>query len=71
MRAAYYEGTSLTGSGQNIALLELAGTDLADLSTYYTGAKQTQPYTPTLISTGGYSTTCLASERLRRYRTDP
>jgi kumamolisin len=62
MRAAYYEGTSLTGSGQNIALLELAGTDLADLSTYYTGAKQTQPYTPTLISTGGYSTTCLASK---------
>jgi kumamolisin len=61
MRAAYYEGTSLTGSGQNIALLELAGTDLVDLTTYYKGAKQTEPYTPTLISTGGYSTTCLES----------
>jgi kumamolisin len=60
MRGAYYEGTALTGSGQNMALIELAGTDLADLTTYYTGAKQTQPFTPTLISTGGYSTTCLA-----------
>jgi subtilase family serine protease len=61
MRGAYYEGTSLTGSGQNIALLELAGTDLTDLTTYYQGAKQTEPFTPTLISTGGYTTTCLAS----------
>jgi subtilase family serine protease len=62
MRAAYYEGTSLTGSGQNMGLIELAGTDLSDLSTYYTGAKQTQPFTPKLISTGGYSTTCLAAD---------
>jgi len=62
MRAAYYEGTSLTGKGQNLALFELAGTDLTDLTAYYKGAKQKQPYTPTLISTGGYSTTCLASD---------
>jgi subtilase family serine protease len=61
MRAAYYEGTALTGTGQNIGLLELAGTDLTDLTTYYKGAKQTQPFTPKIISTGGYSTTCLAS----------
>jgi subtilase family serine protease len=61
MRAAYYGGTALTGTGQNIALLELAGTDLADLNTYYTNVGQTKPYTPTLISTGGYSTSCLAS----------
>jgi len=60
MRAAYYGGT-LTGTGQNIALLELAGTDLADLDTYYSTAKQTKPYTPTLVSTGGYGTTCLDS----------
>ncbi len=60
MRAAYYEGSSLTGAGQNLALFELAGTDLADLKTYYQGAKQTQPFTPTLISTGGYSTTCVS-----------
>jgi subtilase family serine protease len=61
MRAAYYGGTALTGSGQNIALFEFAGTDLADLTTYYKNAGQTEPYTPTLISTGGYATTCVDS----------
>ncbi|MFZ0275762.1 MAG: S53 family peptidase [Candidatus Sulfotelmatobacter sp.] len=61
MRAAYYGGTALTGSGQNIALFEFAGTDLADLTTYYKNAGQTEPYTPTLISTGGYATSCVDS----------
>jgi subtilase family serine protease len=61
MRAAYYEGTALTGSGQNIALFEFAGTDLSDLSTYYKNVGQTEPYTPTLISTGGYGTSCVDS----------
>jgi kumamolisin len=61
MRAAYLGSSSLTGTGQNLALLELAGTDLADLTTYYTNVGQTKPYTPTLVSTGGYSTACLAS----------
>jgi len=61
MRAAYYGGSALTGSGQNIALFEFAGTDLADLSTYYKNAGQTEPYTPTLISTGGYGTSCVDS----------
>jgi subtilase family serine protease len=60
MRAAYYGGT-LTGTGQNIALLELAGSDLADLTTYYHNVGQTEPFTPTLVSTGGFSTACLAS----------
>jgi kumamolisin len=61
MRAAYYGGTALTGTGQNLGLLELAGTTLSDLSLYYKNAKQTQPYTPTLVSTGGYATTCTGS----------
>jgi kumamolisin len=61
MRAAYYGGTALTGSGQNIALFEYAGTDLADLTTYYKNVGQTEPYTPTLISTGGYGTSCVDS----------
>jgi subtilase family serine protease len=61
MRAAYYQGTALTGTGQNIALFEFAGTDLADLTTYYKNAGQTEPYTPTLISTGGYATSCVDS----------
>jgi subtilase family serine protease len=61
MRAAYYGGTALTGSGQTIGLFEFLGTDLADLTTYYKNVGQTEPYTPTLISTGGYSTSCTES----------
>jgi subtilase family serine protease len=61
MRAAYYQGTALTGTGQNLALFEFAGTDLSDLSTYYKNVGQTEPYTPTLISTGGYGTSCVDS----------
>jgi subtilase family serine protease len=60
MRAAYYGTGPLTGTGQNIGLLELAGTDLDDLTTYYTNVGQVEPYTPTLVSTGGYGTSCLA-----------
>jgi subtilase family serine protease len=62
MRAAYYEGTTLTGSGQSVGIFELAGTDLADLDTYYTNAGQTLPLTPTLLSTDGTSTSCIASD---------
>jgi subtilase family serine protease len=61
MRAAYYEGTALTGTGQTLGLFEFLGTDLADLTTYYKNVGQTEPYTPTLISTGGYSTSCTES----------
>ncbi|MGB7132690.1 MAG: hypothetical protein WBD59_17890, partial [Candidatus Sulfotelmatobacter sp.] len=53
--------TALTGSGQNLALFEFAGTDLSDLSTYYKNVGQTEPFTPTLISTGGYGTSCVDS----------
>jgi hypothetical protein len=31
MRAAYYQGTALTGKGQNIGLVEFAGYDIHDL----------------------------------------
>ncbi|MGD0346004.1 MAG: S53 family peptidase [Terracidiphilus sp.] len=59
MRAAYYGG-SLTGSGQVVGLLEYYGTDLADLQTYYTNAKQTYPGSIiTLLSTDGTSTSCV------------
>ena len=43
MRAAYYGGTALTGTGQNIGLLEYSGYDIADVNTYYTNAKQRGP----------------------------
>lgn len=58
MRAAYYGGTSLNGSGQTLGLLEYAGTDLADLDTYYTNAGQTNHVPVTLLSTDGTSTSC-------------
>ena len=62
MRAAYYGGTALTGSGQNIGLLEYYGYDIADLNTYYTNAHQTRTATVTGISTDGTSLTCLNSQ---------
>lgn len=58
MRAAYYEGTSLTGAGQNIGLLEYAGFDIADVNTYYTNAKQTRNFAVTGVSTDGSSISC-------------
>jgi kumamolisin len=59
MRAAYYGGTALTGSGQSLGLLEYYGTDLADLTTYFTNAKQTNAVPVTLLSTDGTSTACV------------
>jgi len=59
MRAAYYEGTSLNGSGQSLGLLEYYGTDLADLNTYYQNAGQTNNVPITLKSVDGTSTNCV------------
>jgi subtilase family serine protease len=61
MRAAYYEGKSLTGKGQNVGLLELAGTDLTDLTAYYKAANQKLTLTPKLLSLDKYPTTCTAA----------
>jgi subtilase family serine protease len=63
MRAAYYGGTALTGSGQNLGLFEFEGTDLADLTTYYTNVKQTNSVPITLLSTDGTSTACLDTRK--------
>jgi len=62
MRAAYYGGTTLTGAGQSLGLLEYVGTDLADLTTYYTNAHQTNNVPITLLSVDGTPTTCYASQ---------
>ncbi len=62
MRAAYYEGTALTGAGQNIGLLEFAGFDIADVNTYYQNAGQTRSFAVTGISTDGSSINCLFSQ---------
>jgi subtilase family serine protease len=61
MRVAYYGGTALTGSGQNLGLFEFLGTDLADLTTYYKNVKQTNSVPITLLSTDGTSTSCVDS----------
>ena len=62
MRAAYYGSGSLNGAGQYLGLLEYYGTDLSDLQTYYTNAKQTYPGSIiTLLSTDGTSTSCTES----------
>ena len=60
MRAAYYGGSALNGAGQSLGLLEYVGTDLADLTTYYTNAHQTNNVPVTLLSTDGTSTACVA-----------
>jgi subtilase family serine protease len=62
MRAAYYEGTSLTGKGQLIGLLEFAGFDIADVNTYYTNAKQKRTAKVKGISTDGTSINCYAAD---------
>jgi len=61
MRAAYYGGTALTGSGQNVGLWEYLGTDLADLNKYYSNVHQTNSVPITLLSTDGTSTSCVYS----------
>lgn len=61
MRAAYAGLTNVTGlngSGQNLGLLEYYGTDLADLTTYYTNVHQTNYVSVQLLSTDGTSTAC-------------
>ncbi len=62
MRHAYYcngtcSGGALTGTGQTVGLFEYYGTDLSDLTLYYHNVSQTEPFTPTIISTDGSSTT--------------
>ena len=58
MRAAYYGGSALNGSGQTLGLLEYYGTNLADVNTYFQNAGQTNNVPVTLDSTDGTSTSC-------------
>jgi len=59
MRGAYYGG-SLTGTGQDVGLLEYYGYDITDLNTYYTNAKQTNLSSHVVgISTDGTSLSCV------------
>jgi kumamolisin len=58
MRAAYYGGGALDGTGQSVALFEYAGTNLSDLTTYYQNVGQTLVTPITLISADGTSVNC-------------
>lgn len=60
MRAAYYGGTSLTGAGQTVGLLEYVGYDIADEKTYFKNIKQTNKVPVKGVSTDGSSLSCLA-----------
>jgi subtilase family serine protease len=62
MRAAYYGATTLTGTNQNIGLLEYAGFDIQDVNTYYTNAGQTRTAAVTGISTDGTSISCIYAQ---------
>ena len=61
VRAAYYGGTALTGSGQSVGLMELEGYNVADVDTYFTkfGPKLTTAIDG--ISTDGSSLSCTGS----------
>jgi len=63
MRAAYYingnSSATLTGSGQSLGLFEFLGTDLVDLTTYYTNVGQTESVPVTLTSVDTQSTSCI------------
>ena len=58
MRAAYYGATALDGTGQSVGLFEYAGTNLKDLTTYYTNVGQTLNVPITLTSVDGTATSC-------------
>jgi subtilase family serine protease len=62
MRAAYYEGSALTGAGQNLGLLEYAGFDIADVNTYYENAGQTLSVNIVGISTDGTPILCTEAD---------
>jgi len=58
IRAAYYGGTALTGTGQSIGLMELEGYNITDIDNYFT--KYGPKLTATIkgISTDGSSLSC-------------
>ena len=58
MRAAYYGGTSLTGKGQSVGLLEFAGYNVADVNTYFNRVGQKLTVAVVGVSTDGSSLTC-------------
>lgn len=61
MRAAYYHGGTLTGTGESVGLWEFYGINTSDVALYYSTAKQTNPNNLRVLSTDGTSTGCSGS----------
>jgi hypothetical protein len=59
MRAAYYGSGPLTGTGQNLGLIEWGGIDVSDLNKYYSNTGQTRQVTIVLFSPDGTSLSCV------------
>jgi len=53
IRAAYYGGTTLTGTGQSVGLLEFAGYDLSDVELNFTSVGQTNNVPVNNVLLGG------------------
>lgn len=61
MRAAYYGNGSLTGAGQTVGLMELAGYNLASVQTYFSKVGQKLNVPVTGIQTDSHSLNCTGS----------
>jgi subtilase family serine protease len=57
-RAAYYGGTSLTGAGQSVGLVEFGGYNRSDVTRYFSTVGQALSTSVIPISTDGSSTSC-------------
>jgi subtilase family serine protease len=62
MRAAYYGGSALSGSGQTLGLMEYYGYDAADVNAYFANTGQTNTVPIDGISTDGTSLSCLYAD---------
>lgn len=60
-RAAYYGGTALTGAGQSVGLLEFAGYNQADVTSYFSHVGQPLNVAVVGVSTDGSSLSCTGS----------
>lgn len=61
MRAAYYGGTALTGTGQSLGLFEFAGYNENDVTEYFSKVGQTLKVSVVGVSTDGSSLSCTGS----------
>jgi len=61
IRAAYYGGTTLTGAGQSVGLMELDGYNIKDVDTYFTKFGPKLTTTVDGVSTDGSSLKCTGS----------